>query len=178
MSEDLPNLDLLIKCLKMTHSTNDGQALVAMRKANEQLLKFGGDWETLLRGKVKIIADPFASINIPNPRSEDPYRRGPHVPPPPPPPPVYTPQRPTPTTPPRPAAPPPPPPTPTPDVVKPFNQFAGRCTKCNGYVGPGDGEAFKRHGTGRWLTRHKTGQCPPPSQRRTKSPTTIDDIAF
>lgn len=58
--DDLPNLPLLIKLLKMTTSSNDGEALMAIRKANEQLKKFGGDWEALLRGKVTMITNPFA----------------------------------------------------------------------------------------------------------------------
>lgn len=65
--KDPPNLGLLIKLLKMTTSTSDAEALSAMRKANEQLAKFGGDWERLLLGKVKIIADPFSSIQAPPP---------------------------------------------------------------------------------------------------------------
>jgi hypothetical protein len=84
------NLELLIKLLKMTTSSNDAEALLASRKANEQLLKFGGDWEALLHGKVTVIADPFTA---PPPTVEQTTRRA--APPPPPPP--------------RPAPPPPPP---------------------------------------------------------------------
>ncbi|HEY0724706.1 MAG TPA: hypothetical protein VGD41_12090, partial [Pyrinomonadaceae bacterium] len=62
--DDLPNLPLLIKLLKMTTSSNDGEALMAIRKANEQLKKFGGDWEALLRGKVTMITNPFAGGGI------------------------------------------------------------------------------------------------------------------
>lgn len=62
MAQDPPNLTLLIKLLRMTASSNDGEALIAMRKANELLAKFGGDWDTLLRGKVTIIADPFGDL--------------------------------------------------------------------------------------------------------------------
>lgn len=100
MSEELPNIGLLIKLLKMTSSSNDGEALSAMRKANEQLAKFGGDWEALLRGKVTIIGDPFANITPPpsQPRAAAPappprpaprrwpQPRKPYAPPPPPPP--------------------------------------------------------------------------------------------
>lgn len=95
---DLPNLGILIKLMKMTTSTHDGEALNALRMANKALSKFGGDWETLLRGKVTVItSDPFSSI------PETPAAKAP--PPKPPPPPVYTP----PTRPynPRPASPPP-----------------------------------------------------------------------
>lgn len=65
MAEELPNLGLLIKLLKMTTSSVDGEALIAIRKANEQLAKFGGDWEALLRGKVTVIGDPFAGLDQP-----------------------------------------------------------------------------------------------------------------
>jgi len=59
MAEDLPNLSKLIKLLKMTTSSNDAEALAFLRKANAELVKFGGDWESLLRGKVTVIGDPF-----------------------------------------------------------------------------------------------------------------------
>jgi hypothetical protein len=55
-------LTLLIKLLKLTTSNNDSEALAAMRKANEQLPKLGGDWEKLLLGQVKVVADPFANL--------------------------------------------------------------------------------------------------------------------
>lgn len=78
---DVVNLDLLIKLLKMTTSSHDAEALLAMRKANEQILKVGGDWETLLRGKVTIIEDPFK--NIATPDYESPHRAPPKAPAPP-----------------------------------------------------------------------------------------------
>lgn len=53
------DLSLLIKMLGMTDSDSDGQALVAIRKANAQVRKLGTTWEDLLRGKVTVIADPF-----------------------------------------------------------------------------------------------------------------------
>lgn len=59
------NLDLLIKLLKMMASSNDGEALMAARKATQQIEKVGGDWDALLRGKVTIIADPFAGSKVP-----------------------------------------------------------------------------------------------------------------
>jgi len=65
MSEDLPNLGKLIKLLKMTTSQNDNEALLFVRKANEELKKFGGDWDTLLRGKVTVIGDPFVDVAPP-----------------------------------------------------------------------------------------------------------------
>jgi len=68
--EDLPNLGKLIKLLKMTTSTNDNEALMFVRKANDELKKFGGDWDTLLRGKVTVIGDPFDGLDTPPTRME------------------------------------------------------------------------------------------------------------
>lgn len=67
---ELPNLGLLIKLMKMTTSNVDHEALLAIRKANEQLVKFGGDWEALLSGKVTVIGDPFEKVPAPPPREE------------------------------------------------------------------------------------------------------------
>lgn len=64
MSEELPKLELLIKIMKMT-AAEDGPALTAIRKANSMLASEGWDWERLLRGKVKIIADPFSGTAAP-----------------------------------------------------------------------------------------------------------------
>lgn len=73
MTEELPNLSLLIKLLKLTTSQSDAEALSAIRKANEQLSKFGGDWESLLRRHITIIgADPFASIPTPPQATQQP----------------------------------------------------------------------------------------------------------
>lgn len=88
-----PDLGLLIKMLKMTTSDTDTMALVAIRKANKELEKFGGDWEALLRGKVKvtIVSDPFANNSIPDVSKGERVRRtstppNNYTPPPPPPP--------------------------------------------------------------------------------------------
>jgi hypothetical protein len=81
MTEDLPNLPLLIKLMKLTSSPNDSEALSAVRKANEQLAKFGGDWERLLLGKVTVIADPFVGVPPPPP-PEAPRRPPPNFTPP------------------------------------------------------------------------------------------------
>lgn len=96
-SEDLPNLGLLIKLMRLTTSDNDSEALLAIRKANEQLLKFGGDWERLLLGKVTVIGDPFLGSVIPTPPSTaqpsyTPRPTAPQRPAPPPPPQQPTPQ--------------------------------------------------------------------------------------
>lgn len=111
---ELPKLELFIKMMKMTDA-EETVALVALRKANAILRENGWDWERLLRGKVKIIANPFASggptippvetRKAPPPRPQSP-------PPPPPAAPQYAPnpwpsgRRPQPA--PRPQAPPPP----------------------------------------------------------------------
>jgi hypothetical protein len=77
-----PSLTLLIKLLKMTTSSHENEALVAMRKANAELLKFGGDWESLLRGKVTVIGDPFADLKAPDVgRTTPPRPTPPPVPP-------------------------------------------------------------------------------------------------
>jgi len=55
MSEDLPKQELLIKLLKMSTSPNDGEALIAVRKANELLKSAGWDWEKLVNGKIKVV---------------------------------------------------------------------------------------------------------------------------
>jgi len=78
--DDLPNLGLLIKLLKMTTSNTDAEALSAIRKANQQLQKFGGDWEALLRGKVTVIGDPFADMPAPPKREATPPPRTPQRP--------------------------------------------------------------------------------------------------
>src|SRR3974377_1972764 len=101
MSEDLPKQELLIKPIKMSPSPNDGEALIAVRKANELLKSAGWDWEKLVNGKIKVIADPFAKVDTPMNRSI-------HNPPQPPRP------APRPTPPPSPAAPQAPRPTPPP----------------------------------------------------------------
>lgn len=138
--KDLPNLGILIKLMKMTTSEHDGEALVAVRKANEQLVKFGGDWEALLRGKVTVIGDPF--VDMPKP----PQRES-RTPPPAPsrpkaaPPPYTAPPRPRPT----PSYAPPPPPQAQPQyqtTAKTIKNYrAGNCTLCGDWVATGDGLA-------------------------------------
>lgn len=77
MSDTL-NLDKLIKMLKLTATSNDNEALVAIRMANTLLGRFGGDWEALLKGKVTIIEDPFNSM--PAPRAQERQRPRPNPP--------------------------------------------------------------------------------------------------
>lgn len=58
-----PRFVMLVKLLQLTTSDSDGEALAAMRKANAIVRQhFGGDWESLLKAQVKIIADPFFNV--------------------------------------------------------------------------------------------------------------------
>lgn len=103
---ELPKQDLLLKLLRLTESDTDGEALSAIRKANALLKANKWDWEKLLRGKITIIADPFAGKDaIPDPvgqRTADPSWAKSTVPPRPQPSPPPQPQRRTPYTPPPP----------------------------------------------------------------------------
>lgn len=65
MAKGNSDLELLIKMMGLTGSDNDNQALVAMRKANEQVKKLAGSWAELLRGHFTIAADPFEGISMP-----------------------------------------------------------------------------------------------------------------
>jgi hypothetical protein len=172
-------LELLIKIMKMT-TAEDNIALAAVRKANNQLFKMGTDWEAVLRGKVRIIADPFANINIPqshmNPNRNQDY---------------------TPAPPRRPAAPPPPQPRPQPaprpsplrqalaepgpgngtEEKRIVNKHDGTCYKCSNKVLAGHGFAvlWKRSdGKTKWVSEH-SGPCPT-ATRKFKPATTTDDF--
>jgi hypothetical protein len=50
----------------MTTSSNDGEALTAMRKANELLASAGWDWDKLISGKIRIVEDPFKNLGNPS----------------------------------------------------------------------------------------------------------------
>lgn len=65
MAAELPKQDLLAKLLKMTASPNDGEALAAVRKANNLLASAGWDWDKLISGKITVVADPFANVGTP-----------------------------------------------------------------------------------------------------------------
>ena len=69
-NEKLPKQELLIKLLKMTTSNSDGEALAAVRMANNLLKTAGWDWEKLINGKITIIEDPFSKT--PEPKSNAP----------------------------------------------------------------------------------------------------------
>jgi hypothetical protein len=139
---ELPKQDLLAKLLKMTSSSNDGEALVAIRKANALLISAGWDWDKLLAGKIRVAADPFAGLQTPHNPTEDGF---------------------APRPPPRPAAPRPPPPprstyqappAPPPPRPKPHepwserstngqtNAFPGNCYCCGHSVSARDGKLF------------------------------------
>lgn len=168
VDRDLPKQDLLLKFLRMTTSPNDGEALVACRKANALLVSAGWDWEKLLRGKITVVEDPFSKIatppeaaSRPPPESMQPPAR-PTQPPPPPSRPVPTYSRPQPraqrpppaaTPPPMPNAPwpttkkaapsaPPSKPAPTNYSLK-SNRYEGYCYCCGTLVGQQGGFIFE-----------------------------------
>lgn len=62
---ELPKHELLLKLLKMTASTNDAEALVAIRKANQLLATASWDWDRLLAGKITVVGDPFGNLHRP-----------------------------------------------------------------------------------------------------------------
>lgn len=176
-------LELLIKLMRMTQA-EDNIALVAIKKANSHLLKMGTDWESILRGKVKIIADPFASINIPasamNLNRNQSYTPPPPRHPQPPIRPIYS------------APPTPPPRRPTSSTSQQnladpgpgngteekriVNKHDGTCIKCQNRVLAGHGFAvlWKRSdGKTKWVSEHN-GPCP--TTVRTKPATTTDNF--
>lgn len=149
---DFPKLELLKKLMGMTGSQHDGEALSALRKANALLAASGKTWADLFDAKIKVVADPFASIvaatpnrfqaTAPTPTST-PYASTHSTPP----------RRPKPTVPPKPWQQP---------WVNP-NKIGGRCCDCGHWVDPGKGLATKLYDGGKWEVAHsKTGQCPPP----------------
>lgn len=180
------NLELLIKLLKMTTSAVDGEALTAMRKANDQLKKCGGDWELLLRGKVTLVADPFMSVASPQKGNGDIYSERTRSAPP----------RPTPTPPPpsggwgaaatnfgaapRPQRPPPPPPPPqSPPKATRRNAFTGHCFMCGQFVDAQKGWIFQQPNKNRWevlCDRDATSTRPIPSRRAPIQKASTHDI--
>lgn len=127
MADELPKQELLIKLLKMTTSPNDGEVLVAARKANALLTSAGWDWDKLINGKIVVVADPFASIKTPPSNSNSYTPRSA-----PPPAPASR------AAPPRAAPPPPPPPPPKRKPTVPYstksNNYANFCYCCGTYV--------------------------------------------
>lgn len=145
-------LDTLIKVLLMTTSDNNSEALAAVRRANVMLRNASTDWEKLLRGKVTVVADPFADIAAPQSTSSS---HRPTVPQRPqyvepedrPAPPAYYIK--TPTRPMNPAT--PRAPTYSPQVARRnnTNNYAGRCFNCNVGVAAGYGALRDIQGTTR-----------------------------
>ena len=76
------SLTRLIKLLKLTTSTNNAEALLAMRKANEELKKLNKDWEEILTGRIMVVGDPFAATARPTIRPSAPPQPKPAPPPP------------------------------------------------------------------------------------------------
>ena len=117
-------LDLFIKVLLMTTSDTDGEALAALRRANAMLRSANVDWDKLLRGKVTVVADPFANIPAPNTHKSSIKPKAPSPPRPPTPTPSYN----------RPIR-----PTYSPKQANNTNRFAGNCFACDTLVDIGHG---------------------------------------
>lgn len=125
----------LAKLLKMTTSSNDGEAINAMRMANKLLATNGFDWDKLLAGKITIVGDPFGDIEAPpQSRNNGSRRTAPARTPP------STPDWGQPTSPPPNYNAPPPPPQ-SPGVIQ--NSFAGDCWCCGLGVPAQGGKVFK-----------------------------------
>jgi hypothetical protein len=57
------NIQMVIKLLRMTESSHDGEALNAIRMVNSLLNKHNANWDDVLHGAVPMIdADPFAKV--------------------------------------------------------------------------------------------------------------------
>lgn len=63
------DLERLIKLLKKTQGSNDHESLMAIRMTNTFLERKGWDWDRLLRGKIRVVADPFSLVK-PIPKAE------------------------------------------------------------------------------------------------------------
>jgi len=65
--DKLPKEELLLKLLRLTTSMQDGEALAAIRKANDLLRNSKWDWDMLIRAKIKVVnlEDPFKTIAHP-----------------------------------------------------------------------------------------------------------------
>jgi hypothetical protein len=133
-------LDTLIKVLLMTTSDNNSESLAAIRRANVMLRNASTDWDKLLRGKVTVVADPFADI-APPPQSFS-HNSKPTVPQRPQ---AYdddqyfTPHAKTPTYPKTPTPPQPPRMSPLHARKNNTNAFAGHCFNCGDYTPAGYG---------------------------------------
>jgi hypothetical protein len=143
--------------MKMTLHENDNQALVALRSANRQVAKFGGDWESILRGKIKIIGDPFSGITMPPAGAASrPDNYSPTVPP--------RPRAPVPPQQPARSYTPPPPKAPANGDSR-TNFSAGTCKKCRKPVAPSAGREIYSSLLGCWEIEHHYNRCPQPPRR-------------
>ena len=159
-------LERLIALMKLTTASIDGEALAAIRAANRHLAAhFGGDWDLLLRGKVKVtvMADPFANAAVPKSRNAAP-----------PPPPAAA--QPAPSKPqPQPASASPPP---RPSyggrgqsaVQGRLNRFAGVCHKCGKFNAAGTA-TLGTNAAGEWKIECLPGSCQTKAQQRAQRPT-------
>lgn len=192
-------LELLIKIMKMT-TAEPTIAAVAFAKANQLLAQEGWDWERLLRGKVKILADPFSGVAAPPQFTSSPPPKAPAPPTPPrqpqpPPSPAFGPA-------PRSFSAPPPPAQPRPSaaalrMVSVINGYNGACHECLGLANAGTSWAVKQPPSTRWqkycpschnslmdrnhLPRKSLAQAqaqPPKSKWKQKhNPKSLDDLA-
>jgi hypothetical protein len=155
MSEEIPKHELLIKLMGKTTSENDHEALAFLRKANSLVRESGWTWEQILRGKIKVVEDPFKNLRDPSGGSRAAFYATTAPPP-----------KPTfdqwtfddgnvsgtvkPKPQPRPEPPkPPPPPPPSYEASTPLsrisNNFGGYCYQCGVRVQPQGGVVFEPH---------------------------------
>jgi hypothetical protein len=165
METPLPKEQLLLKLLKMTTSSNDGEALAAIRKANQLMASVRWDWDKLFEGKIKVVANPFANIPTPTARDVGGMGTAPHRP-------TATPAS-AGTAPPRSYQgqtyqPPPPPP---PWRAKAFpiastraNRYSGNCYCCGDHVGIAYGFIFQPHDYIQGATHNYKTVCAPCNQ--------------
>ena len=135
MSTEIPKHELLLKLLRMTESSSDGEALTAIRKANQLLASAGWDWEKVLTAKITVVGDPFGSISKPPTTNRTEYDR--------------------PTTPSRPTPPPPPPPP-----TKPARPFID--DDDFGFTPPRARPGNAGASTSRWASGQRSPPPPPP----------------
>jgi hypothetical protein len=161
-----PRQDILLKLLKMTTSSNDGEALTAIRKANAVLNAGGWDWDKLFSRKIVIIEDPFSKIETPRSRTSTteppPYARPAPTnwgkPPPSPPPHAARPA---------PAAPPPrAQPTPRAPYSNKANLYAGWCYCCGDTVPVKSGFVFRPYDHNSKAPDKSVTICPSCNQNR------------
>lgn len=138
------DLERLIKLLKKTQGSNDHETLMAIRMTNTFLERKGWDWERLLHGKIRVVADPFSMVK-PIPKKEE-YQPVPQPQPRSTPRPTATrPSQATPTWPSSPNANRPNPFSAPPPRISPLraNKYPGHCWQCGYHVDRNAGHAFR-----------------------------------